>query len=77
VISGGLAGRAAAAWLAGDGDALQDYCDEVAGIFGPSIERALRRRADMLDHYARDGRPTPAALRQGWIAYPQYWERQA
>jgi geranylgeranyl reductase family protein len=77
VISGALAGRAAAAWLAGDGQALEDYRDEVGGIFGPSIERALRRRADLLGHYAQDDLPTPAALRRGWIAYPQYWERQA
>ena len=73
VISGTLAGRAASLWLDGDEDALQDYRDEVVETFGPSIERALRRRADLLDHYAHDDRPTPAALRQGWIAYPQYW----
>jgi geranylgeranyl reductase family protein len=76
VISGTLAGRAAAAWLDGDGRALQDYRDEVADIFGASIDRALRRRAELLECYADDGRPSPPALRQGWIAYPQYWARQ-
>ncbi len=77
VISGTLAGRAAASWSGGEKDVLQDYCDEVTAIFGPSIEWARRRRADLLGHYARDGLPTPAALRQGWIAYPQYWGRHA
>jgi geranylgeranyl reductase family protein len=73
VISGTLAGRAAAAWLAGDGQALQGYRDEVAEIFGPSIGRALRRREELLDCYALGGPPSPPALRRGWIAYPEYW----
>lgn len=77
VISGALAGRAAASWAAGDADAMEDYRDEVTAIFGPSIERARQRRTDLLACYARDGLPTPAALRQGWIAYPQYWGRHA
>jgi geranylgeranyl reductase family protein len=75
-ISGTLAGRAATAWLAGDGQALQDYRDEVAEIFGPSIDRALRRREELLDCYALGGLPSPPALRRGWIAYPQYWAPQ-
>lgn len=77
VISGTQAGDAAAAWLAGDGHALQDYRDEVAEIFGPSIDRALQRRAELLNCYAHDGLPSPPALRRGWIAYPEYWAPQA
>jgi len=72
-ISGTLAGRAAAAWLAGDEQALPDYRDEVAEIFGLSIGRALRRRAELLACYALGGLPAPPALRRGWIAYPEYW----
>ena len=75
VISGTLAGRAAVAWLLGDEQALEDYRDEVAEIFGPSIERALRHRAELLKRYAGDERPSPHALRRGWIAYPDYWAR--
>ena len=74
-ISGSLAGRAAGAWLTGDGRALEDYRDEVAEIFGPSIERARKRRAELLERYAREERPSPPALRRGWIAYPEYWAR--
>ena len=74
-ISGALAGRAAAAWLAGDGQALEDYRGEVEEIFGPSIERARKRRAELLERYAREERPSQPALRRGWIAYPEYWAR--
>jgi geranylgeranyl reductase family protein len=77
VSSGTLAGHAASAWLAGDGEAPETYREEVSETFGPSIERALRRRAELLDCYALDGRPSPPDLRQSWIAYPQYWARQA
>jgi geranylgeranyl reductase family protein len=73
VISGGLAGQAVADWLAGDGGALEDYDDELEALFGPALERALRRRRQILACYATGGGPSPAALRRGWIAYPEYW----
>jgi flavin-dependent dehydrogenase len=73
VISGSLAGRAAADWLAGDGAALDDYTDEVAALFGSALDRALRRRREILACYETGGAPSPPALRRGWIAYPEYW----
>ncbi len=73
VISGGLAGQAAAGWLAGDGDALVEYTDELDSLFKGALERALRRRRQLLRGHAAGKRPSPAALRRGWIAYPEYW----
>ena len=73
VISGGLAGQAAAGWLAGDGDALAEYTDELESLFKGALERALRRRRQLLRGHRAGQRPSPAALRRGWIAYPEYW----
>ena len=73
VISGGLAGQAAAGWLAGDGDALAEYTEELETLFKGALKRALRRRRQLLRSHGAGRRPSPAALRRGWIAYPEYW----
>jgi geranylgeranyl reductase family protein len=69
VQSGRLAGAAAAAWLAGDAAALDDLAEETAALFDASLTRAVQRRAAL----AATPHPGPAALRQGWIAFPAYW----
>jgi digeranylgeranylglycerophospholipid reductase len=69
VRSGTLAGEAAADFLAGEQRALERYAEDLDDLFGASLGRALRRRAELLSSL-----PEPAALRRGWIAYPQYWE---
>lgn len=75
VLSGRMAGDAAAAFVAGLREAPQDYDEEARELFGPSIDLALSRRRDLLAVYA-DGRlPGDAALRRGWIAYDAYWDR--
>jgi geranylgeranyl reductase family protein len=73
VLSGNLAGEAAAAWLTGDGDALKDYLLELEALFGASIGRALRRRRAVMQEYEKGSGPSPADLRAGWIAYAEYW----
>ncbi len=73
VISGKLAGRAAAGWLAGRRHALEDYEEELGDIFDDAFARALRRRRTVLAAYGSGRVPDPAMLRAGWIAYPQYW----
>jgi geranylgeranyl reductase family protein len=73
VVSGALAGEAAAAFAAGRRGALADYADEVEDRFGPSLRRARRRRAALMRAFDRDNAPTPAELRQSWIAFPEYW----
>lgn len=73
VQSGTLAGRAAAAWLGGRGGALAEYEDDLAELFDAALARALARRAALL----AEAVPDAAALRAGWIAYPQYWTAAA
>jgi flavin-dependent dehydrogenase len=71
VYSGRLAGEAAAAIVAGDERAPCDYEDEIRSVLGASLARALVRRRELAAGLAA-GRGS-AALRRGWIAYPQYW----
>jgi len=68
VHSGALAGDAAAAFVGGDGAACLDYEDELEALFGASLARAVRRRRELAQSAA-----DAAALRRGWIAYPEYW----
>jgi geranylgeranyl reductase family protein len=73
VCSGKLAGQAAADWLAGDREAGAGYEDELRGIFQAALERAVARRRELAMLSGRGERPGRAALRRGWIAYPEYW----
>ena len=73
VISGGLAGDAAARWCAGDRDAPEDYDEDLDDLFGRSLARALARREELLARHRTGEVPSTAALRRGWIAYPEYW----
>ena len=73
LVSGRLAGEAAAAWLGGDAAAARDYADEIDQIFGRSLRHALARRRRGLDGYAAGQKPASERLRDGWIAYPGYW----
>lgn len=62
VHSGRLAGEAA---VRGDAEA---YEEELEDVYGAALERALRRRRELLETTV-----TKPALRRGWIAYPEYW----
>ena len=74
VYSGRLAGEAAHAMLAGDSDAAREYEDELRSVFGASHVRGVeRRRARTAAERDARGAPSNAALRRGWIAYPEYW----
>ena len=73
VISGDLAGCAAADWLVGEAAAVAGYRDEMQALFGAALARAVRRRTEILQMYRDGSGPTSAALRRGWIAYPEYW----
>ncbi|MGQ0509026.1 MAG: geranylgeranyl reductase family protein [Betaproteobacteria bacterium] len=63
VQSGRLAGAAAA------GDRPDEYQEELEDLFQAALARALRRRRELMENV-----PTKAALRRGWIAYPEYWQ---
>lgn len=63
VQSGRLAGEAAAT------GAAPAYQEELEDLFAAALARALRRRRELMEKV-----PTRAALRRGWIAYPEYWQ---
>ena len=73
VQSGALAGQAAADFLGDCAGAINDYEEELGDIFDAALNRALRRRRDLLACYAAGGRPGTRALSDGWISSPQYW----
>lgn len=71
VHSGTLAGEAAAAMAGGNARAGDDYAEELDALLGPSLRRALERRRELARAASRGA--SSAALRRGWIAYPEYW----
>lgn len=77
VISGRMAGAAAAGLIGGDLDAPADYAEELDDVFGPSLALASRRRCEILDTYRRGGLPEEGDMRKAWIAFPQYWTKDA
>ncbi len=66
VQSGRLAGEAAAN---GDAAFAASYQEELEDLFGAALTRAMRRRRELMEQVS-----TKAALRRGWIAYPEYWQ---
>ncbi|MDA8109728.1 MAG: geranylgeranyl reductase family protein [Betaproteobacteria bacterium] len=77
VASGEAAGAAAAAWLAGDRAALEGYEQEMREQFGPAIERALVARRRMAAVWRSARRNEDSAHRAGWIAFPEYFAKDA
>ena len=76
VQSGTMAGRAAADLLNGRATALDDYEEELGDIFDAALNRALRRRRELLACYDNGGKPDANALEEGWIGSPRYWRRE-
>ena len=73
VQSGTMAGRAAADFVRGNETALEDYEEELGDIFDAALNRAVRRRHEVLSRYKDGGHPDRAALEDGWIGSPRYW----
>lgn len=63
VHSGRLAGEAACT------RAAARYEEELEDLYRPALERALRRRRELMESALGKGH-----LRRGWIAYPEYWQ---
>ena len=76
VQSGTMAGRAAADFVNGRAAALDDYEEELGDIFDAALNRALRRRRELLACYDNGGRPDARALEDGWIGSPRYWRSE-
>lgn len=73
VMSGRMAGEAAAAILSGKPGAGESYAEDLDDIFGVSLRRALARRSELLGKFQSGRVPQKDDLRRGWVAYPQYW----
>lgn len=73
VVSGRLAGEAAARIAGGKGEAGDAYAEELSDLLGPSLARALARRRELMTIYERRQTPSAAQLKRGWIAFPEYW----
>jgi len=73
VQSGTMAGRAVADLVNGRAAALDGYEEELGDIFDAALNRALRRRRELLACYADGGRPDARTLADGWIGSPRYW----
>ncbi len=76
VQSGTMAGRAAVDIVRGRDTALDDYEEEFGEIFDAALNRALRRRREVLACYEGGGYPSRAALEDGWIGSPRYWRQE-
>jgi flavin-dependent dehydrogenase len=70
VASGRLAGELAAAAVGGASAVGERYEDELASTYGAALDRALRRRRELMTDVRGVSK---AALRRSWIAYPEYW----
>lgn len=73
VLSGRLAGEAAARLAGGDTRGVEDYREELSELIGPSLKRALDRRRRLMSIHAAGGMPDLSDLKRAWIAFPEYW----
>ena len=71
-----MAGKAAADFMNGRHESLDDYEEELGDIFDAALNRALRRRRELLACYDKGGRPDAGALEDGWIGSPRYWRSE-
>lgn len=74
VQSGEMAGEAAAAYVRGRASALAGYETELREQYGPSLERALARRAWLGRYWRQRAANDDAVQRRGWIAFKEYFE---
>ncbi|MEE9273197.1 MAG: NAD(P)/FAD-dependent oxidoreductase [Robiginitomaculum sp.] len=77
VMSGRLAGDAAAAYLAGITEAVEIYEEDLEDLFGASLHRAVLRRKELMDLGTAQGKLSKDAMRGAWIAYESYWQKRS
>ncbi|MEJ2687119.1 MAG: NAD(P)/FAD-dependent oxidoreductase [Gammaproteobacteria bacterium] len=73
VVSGERAGQAVAEALAGDGDALDDFEEDVRDQYEVSIARAVERRRYLQQFWRTAKAGEDAVQRRGWIAFDEYF----
>jgi digeranylgeranylglycerophospholipid reductase len=69
VHSGNLAGEAAFRIISRGGEAALQYQEELEDLFKAALQRAVVRRRELMGSSF-----DKAALKRGWIAYPDYWQ---
>lgn len=74
VVSGERAGQAAAEYLLnGDDDALADFEEDVRDQFEATLQRAVKRRAFLNEHWRTPAANDDDTMRRGWIAFEEYF----
>ena len=73
VIGGGMAGRAAAAYISGDKEAIETYFDQWRNKFGDMLDKAVKKRDEMEAGWA--ARNLTGLLKRCWIAYREYYDK--
>lgn len=74
VVSGEMAGHAAAAYLFGKGDgALREYEEDIRDLFAGVLERAVNRRRELYSCWGCPGAQRDDRMRRGWIAFDEYY----
>lgn len=74
VTSGEQAGLAAAAWISQGQAALDEYELEMSDLYRPTLEHAVRVRAELDRIWATPAAAHDAPQRRGWIAFKEYYD---
>ena len=75
VISGQRAGQAAGDWVQGNnGNALENYEEEIRDQYEPVLLRAVERRRWLNNHWHTEFANSDVMHRRGWIAFPEYFQ---
>lgn len=74
VTSGEQAGQAAAAWMNQGQAALDEYELEMSDLYRPTLEHAVRVRAELDRIRATLAAALDAPQRRGWIAFKEYYD---
>ncbi|MEJ2058952.1 MAG: geranylgeranyl reductase family protein [Gammaproteobacteria bacterium] len=77
VVSGERAGQAAAAWLAGDADAFEDFEEDVRDQYEASVQRGVERREYLKTIWRTQAANEDHPMRRGWIAFDEYFKELA
>jgi len=73
VQSGERAGLAAAEYVAGVERALDAYDEDIRELYGPTLMRAVERRAFLAGHWRQAAANDDRVQRRGWIAFNEYF----
>jgi len=73
VQSGERAGLATAEYMAGAEHALDAYDEDMREQYGPTLTRAVKRRAYLAGHWRQAAANDDRVQRRGWIAFEEYY----